>query len=230
MENEFRPCVPLFEVVDPDVFRDQFRDEIAAEIDNLGDDWLLASQLDSPDLPRARNLLARSGGLNPLSRMGLADHRMLDLSATESARMLAIKTLASRLVERRMTEIKSLTTAEALANEIVDRSLAWEGEHVGLVGVDHRGIRTLDRLLYVGTVNNSQISPREIMREALRMDAVTLVFWIWQPYPEPAYDASLKALIQELRMLGDVTGAKVWDALIVGESRALSIRTFEGWA
>lgn len=85
MSNEAQPrCIPLSDVVDPD----QFRCEVASvELSALRDDQILAAQLDAPDLSRARQILARAGGLNPLTRMGLPDHRALDLSATESARL-----------------------------------------------------------------------------------------------------------------------------------------------
>lgn len=220
-----RPCVELSEVVDSDAFRTLVA---SVELDSLGDDQILAAQLDSPDLSRARHILAQAGGLNPLTRMGLADHRALDLSAMESARLLVMQGLAARLIDRR-TRTKRLTTAQELADEIATRSLGWEGEHVGVIGVDHRGIRTLDKVLFVGTANSTFMHPREITREALRLDVILMVLWIWQPYGYPAYDPSLKRLVHELRMLGDVTGAKLWDAMIIGESQALSIRIEEGW-
>jgi|GEM_PF-6711958 len=226
MENmPYRPCVQLSEVVDSDAFRTLVA---SVELDALGDDQILAAQLDAPDLSRARHILAEAGGLNPLTRMGLADHRALELSAMESARLLVMQGLAARLINRRK-ETRRLTTAQELADEIATRSLGWEGEHVGVIGVDHRGIRTIDRLMYIGTANSTFMHPREVIREALRMDVVLMVLWIWQPYAHPAYDDSMKRLVQELRMLGDVTGAKLWDAMIIGEDQAISIRTAEGW-
>lgn len=227
MSKEPTPrCIPLSDVVDPD----QFRLEVASvELSALRDDQILAAQLDAPDLSRARQILARAGGLNPLTRMGLSDHRALDLSATESARLLVMQGLAARLIDRR-TETRQFTTAQALGDEIAIRSLEFrEQETIGIIGTDHRGIRTLDRVMYIGTANSSFLHPREIIREALRMDVVAMVLWTWQPYPDPAYDESLKKLVHEIRMLGDVTGARLWDALIVGEMQAVSIRTLEQW-
>lgn len=225
MEPEFQ-SVPLSDVVDPD----QFRTEVASvDLSALRDDQYLGAQLDSPDLSRARHILAQSGGLNPLSRMGLADHRALGLSATESARLLVLQGMASRLMQRR-SQTQRLTTVHDLADEVAARSLGWEGEHIGVIGVDHRGIRTLDRVLYIGTANSTFMHPREVQREALRMDVVVMVLWVWQPYGVPTYDQSLMRIVQELRMLGDVTGAKLWDCVVIGESEAISIRTQESWA
>ena len=83
--------------------------------------------------------------------------------------------------------------------------------------------------MYIGTANSTLMHPREVIREALRMDVVLMVLWVWQPYAEPVYDLSLKRLLQELRMLGDVTGAKPWNAIVIGEDQVVSIRTEEGW-
>ena len=246
MDNEFN-SIPLSEVVDPSAYRalaaaielatleenaEAFLTKVTSEdLNSTGDDVLLAAQMDIPSLPRARQILAQSNGLYYLVMETLEAHRKMGLSTLEIARLQVFSAMAARLVDRRTsTESRRLTTAHALADEIAAKSLGWEGERIGIVGIDHRGNRTLDQVLYMGTATNAYASPREIIREVLRRNVVTWVYWHYQPYREPAYDTALKHLVQELRLLGDVTGARLWDALLVGEANALSIRTHEGWA
>lgn len=221
-----RPCVELSEVFDPEAFRCEVA---AVELAYLRDDQILAAQLDRPDPDRARSILARTGGLAPLIWMGLADHRALDLSATESARLLVMPALLPRLVKPRSAP-PAFTTADAMVNEIADRSITF-GDHetVGVVGADHRGRKTLDRTIYIGTAHTCFMNPNEIMREALRNDVVLMVMWFWQPAAQPTYDESMKRMVQELRVFGDVARIRLFDVLVVAESAALSIREFEGW-
>ncbi len=246
MDNESR-SIPLSEVVDPSAYRalaaaielatleetaEAFLTKVTSEdLNSVADDVLLAAQMDIPSLPRARQILAQSQGLYPLVMETLEAHRQMGLSTLEIARLQVFSALAARLVNRRTTtEPRRLTTAHALVDEIAAKSLGWQGERIGIVGIDHRGDRTLDQLIYQGTASNSYASPREIIREVLRRNVVTWVYWHFQPYPEPAYDTPLKHLVQELRLLGDVTGARLWDALLIAEKQALSVRTHEGWA
>ena len=246
MDNESR-SIPLSEVVDPAAYRalaaaielatleetaEAFLTKVTSEdLTCVADEVLLAAQMDIPSLPRARQILAQSNGLYPLIIESLEAHRQMGLSTLEIARLQVFSALAARLIKRRTTtESRRLTTAHALADEIAAKTLGCEGERIGVVGMDHRGNRTLDQVLYMGTATNAYVSPREIIREVLRRNVVTWVYWHSQPYAEPSYDTSLKRLVQELRLLGDVTGARMWDALIVGEANALSVRTHEGWA
>ena len=246
MDNEFN-SIPLSEVVDPSAYRalaaaielatleesaEAYLTKVTSEdLHATGDDVLLAAQMDIPSIPRARQILAASNGLYPLVMESMEAHRQMGLSTTEIARLQVFSAMAARLVDRRTTtEPRRLTTANALVQEVSAKTLGVECERIGVVGIDHRGYRTLDQVLYMGTATNAYASPREIIREVLRRNVVTWVYWHFQPYPEPAYDTPLKHLVQELRLLGDVTGARLWDALLIAEKQALSVRTHEGWA
>lgn len=246
MEDEFR-SIPLSEVVDPSAYRalaaavelatltedaEAFLATVTSlDVISTGDDVLLAAQLDIPSLPRARHILAQSNGLYPLVTETLNTHRQLGLSPMEIARLQVFSAMAARLVDRRTSaESRRLTTAAALVDEIAAKTLGIQSERIGIVGVDHRGDRVLEKVLYQGTAVNAYASPREIIREVLQRNVVTWIYWHFQPYANPAYDATLKHLVQELRLLGDVTGARLWDALIIGEANALSVRAHEGWA
>jgi len=75
-----------------------------------------------------------------------------------------------------------------------------------------------------GTANSSFFHPREILREAALMDVVAMALGTWQPCRDPARDESFKRLPLESWMLGDVAGARLWDARIAGWVQTVSTK------
>ncbi len=71
--------------------------------------------------------------------------------------------------------------------------------------------------LFEGTVDSSAISPREIIEEALKNNAVALVFVHNHPSGNPAPSTSDKQLTRELVYVGKIMQMKVVDHIIIGD-------------
>jgi len=81
-------------------------------------------------------------------------------------------------------------------------------------------IDTVD--LLEGTINNSSISPREVMESAIKHYAASLIFVHNHPSGNPEPSQSDKEVTRELVYAGRIMQIKVLDHIIIGENKYFS--------
>ena len=75
-----------------------------------------------------------------------------------------------------------------------------------------------EKTVFEGTVDTSAVYPREIMKEALRCDASSLIFVHNHPSGDPEPSASDREITRELVFAANVMQLKVLDHIIVGNN------------
>lgn len=73
-----------------------------------------------------------------------------------------------------------------------------------------------------GTINSSAISPREVMENAIRYHAASLIFAHNHPSGNPEPSASDKELTRDLVYAGSIMRIKVLDHVIIGGNKYFS--------
>lgn len=76
--------------------------------------------------------------------------------------------------------------------------------------------------LFEGTVNSSAVSPREVMENAIKNGAVSLIFAHNHPAGDPEPSKSDQELTRELVYAGGIMRIKVLDHIIIGDNRYFS--------
>ena len=89
---------------------------------------------------------------------------------------------------------------------------------------DTKQILIRDVLLSKGTVNASLISPREVLIQALRHGAVTMILVHNHPSGDPTPSKEDAALTKRLSQAGSVVGIPLIDHIIIGDLQYLSFR------
>lgn len=79
-----------------------------------------------------------------------------------------------------------------------------------------------------GTVNGTQVHPREVFGPAIRNGATSLIVAHNHPAGDPSRSAEDVAVTKRLRDAGDLLGIPVLDHVIIGDGRYSSARA-EGW-
>ena len=79
-----------------------------------------------------------------------------------------------------------------------------------------------EKTIFEGTVDSSAVYPREIMKEALRCDASSLIFVHNHPSGDPGPSASDREITKELVFAANVMQLKVLDHIIIGNNRYFS--------
>jgi DNA repair protein RadC len=76
--------------------------------------------------------------------------------------------------------------------------------------------------LFEGTVNSSSIYPREVMKDAIKHDAVSLIFVHNHPSGDPEPSKYDKEITRDLVFAGNIMRIRVLDHIIIGNDRYYS--------
>jgi len=79
-----------------------------------------------------------------------------------------------------------------------------------------------EKTLFEGTVDSSAVYPREIMKDALRYNASSLIFVHNHPSGDPEPSASDKKITKDLVLAARVMQLSVLDHIIIGDDRYFS--------
>jgi DNA repair protein RadC len=79
-----------------------------------------------------------------------------------------------------------------------------------------------EKTVFEGTIDSSAVYPREIVKEALRCDASSLVFVHNHPSGDPEPSGSDREITRELVFAASVMQLKVLDHIIIGNNRYFS--------
>jgi DNA repair protein RadC len=79
-----------------------------------------------------------------------------------------------------------------------------------------------EKTLFEGTVDSSAVYPREIMKDALRYDASSLIFVHNHPSGDPEPSASDKRITKDLVLAARIMQLNVLDHIIIGDDRYFS--------
>jgi len=79
-----------------------------------------------------------------------------------------------------------------------------------------------EKTVFEGTVDSSAVYPREIIREALRSEASSLIFVHNHPSGDPSPSESDRDITKELVFAANVMQIKVLDHIVIGNNRYFS--------
>ncbi len=147
------------------------------------------------------------------------------IGKVKGIQLLCIGELSRRIWKRRALEQNPVfTEPQAVADYYQEdmRHQAQEQFHVMLFNSKQVLIR--DILLSKGTVNASLASPREIMIEALRYQAVSLILIHNHPSGDPEPSAEDIQVTLQTAQAGDLIGISVLDHIIIGDNSFVSLK------
>lgn len=163
--------------------------------------------------------------------VGLLHHSLPDLMKVKGIGMVKGVQLAcvgelSRRIWKRRTFAKRMTFTgpEEIADYYMEDMRHLEREEVRAMFLDTKQALLKDVLLSRGTVNASVLSPREVLIEALRYRAVSMVLVHNHPSGDPSPSRDDLALTHRIRTAGDLVGITLIDHIIIGDLRFVSFR------
>ena len=195
----------------------------------LGDNELLALVLGSGSRGRdalalANRLLAHTGGLHGLTRIGIGELQQVQgIGRARTAQVLAAVELGRRSLVRGVESRPKLNTPRQLAAHLLPQYGSRAVEQFGIVMLDtkHRVIRI--KIVSIGSLDTTVVHPREVFREASAASASAIVLFHNHPSGDPT--PSTDDLILTTRMVnaGDIMGIDVIDHLILADQQYFSL-------
>lgn len=170
----------------------------------------------------ARELIGRFGGLGGLLAAGAALRAVKGLGAAKSAQFIAALELARRSMDERLKEGAALSSPSAVRDYLRLTLAGREHEVFVCVWLDaqHKVIAVDEP--FRGTLTQTSVYPREIVKGALAANAAAVIFAHNHPSGVAQPSRADELLTRSLREALALVDVKVLDHFIVAGHQALS--------
>lgn len=171
----------------------------------------------------ARDLLG--DGLASLARKEWnATRRVLGVGAAKASRIAAAFELGRRLAAKIDADANVVKEAEPLARALIARYSHHVQERLGAVFLDSKNRVIREREIYVGTLNSTVVSTRDVLRFALEDNAAAVIIFHNHPSGDPTPSGEDLLFTRKMVEAGKLMGIDVVDHLILGANRYVSLK------
>lgn len=195
----------------------------------LSDAELLAILLGSGTPGRSALQLARellADGLPAMARREWPNGRRADgVGPAKSCRIAAALEIGRRLAARQDGDRDPIRDAASIARPLIARYSHYVQERLGALFLDAKNRIIREREIYVGTLNATTVSTRDIIRLALEECAAGVVVFHNHPSGDPSPSAEDVVFTRKLVEAAGIMGIDVVDHLILGANRFVSMRS-----
>lgn len=156
--------------------------------------------------------------------MTIVELQNIGLSRKEALRIRAIKGLLKLMNSERQGKVKSITKASDAAEYVMAEMANLKQEHFVCLFLDTKCRVIKKETIFIGSLNRSIASPREIMRLALKYSAAAIICLHNHCSGDSEPSTEDIEVTRRLFEAGDVMGINLIDHIIIGNNEFTSIR------
>jgi len=142
----------------------------------------------------------------------------------KAARLAAAFELGRRLAAHTDGDRDPVRDPVGIARGLVHRYGHHTQERLGAVFLDAKSRPIREREIYVGTINATTVSTRDILRIALDEGAVSVIIFHNHPSGDPSPSADDLLFTRQMVEAGNLLGIEVVDHLIIGMNKYVSLK------
>lgn len=171
----------------------------------------------------ARELLAE--GLSTLARREWPAGKLAHgIGPAKACRIAAALEIGRRLAALGDGEREPIRDPASIARPLIARYAHYVQERLGAIFLDSKNRVIREREIYVGTLNATTVSTRDVLRVALEENAAGIVVFHNHPSGDPSPSAEDIAFTRKLNDATRLFGIDFVDHLIIGANRFVSLR------
>ena len=160
-------------------------------------------------------------GLHHLSMRDLM--QIKGIGRVKAIQILCVLELSKRLSRQTKNQTVHFSCPGEIAGYFMEEMRNLETEHLYAVFLDASGRLLGFRTVFVGTIQRSIVSPREILRLALQYDAAHFIILHNHPSGDPEPSPEDLAVTTKLRQVADALGIPLVDHIIIGDRQYVSL-------
>ena len=173
----------------------------------------------------AVRLLSHFRGLPGLARTNYSELCTLTgISDAKASQLLAAFELGRRLASLHPEDRAIIRSPEDVANLLGAEMSLLDQEHLRVMLLDTKNALTGVSEIYIGNVNSSVVRPAEVLRPAIRYNAVSIIVVHNHPSGDPTPSPEDISITEQLRSAGDLLGIKILDHIILAGNRNASLK------
>ncbi len=182
---------------------------------------------DETALEMARRILSQPGcqGLTGLYHMSVQDLMQLKgIGPVKAVQLKCVTELSRRIQKQKTVSELQFDDPSSVAAYYMEDYRHTQQEHVLLVMLDSKQHLLGEKVLFVGSVNSSLVSPREVFLTALSFRAVSVILLHNHPSGDPSPSEEDIQLTDRIRLGGELLGIRLLDHIILGDHASFSFR------
>lgn len=177
----------------------------------------------------AREILTHNGSQegNILHLRDYTLERLLKIKGigkVKAVKLLCIVELSRRIWESRMDLRKGFGSPKEIADYFMEELRHKKQEHVILLLLDTKSRLIKQQVLFIGTINCSLLSVREICIEALKAEAVYMILLHNHPSGDPTPSSEDIRVSRKLKEIGELMEIPLLDHIIIGDGCYISLK------
>lgn len=146
------------------------------------------------------------------------------IGEVKAVKIKCIAELSRRMAKAKKEPLLRFDAPATVADYFMEQLRHEEREKVILLCLDNKAQMTSQTVLTVGTVNASLVSPREVFRYALRVQAVYIMVLHNHPSGDPAPSRQDIEITKRLVKTGELMDIPLLDHIIIGDNRYTSFK------
>ncbi|MGN0243896.1 MAG: DNA repair protein RadC [Lachnospiraceae bacterium] len=167
----------------------------------------------------------RKKGLQGLYYQSQQDFmRIKGVGRVKAIQLRCLCELSRRISKAVSKESLSFQKPSSIAQYVMEDMRYLTKEQMRVLYLDTKCALISDRVVSVGTVNSSIANPREIMIEALKLDAVSLILIHNHPSGDPSPSREDINTTKRMLAAGECIGISVLDHIIIGNGVYISLK------
>lgn len=167
----------------------------------------------------ARELLMKvgQGGLLSVCNADTEElTKVRGIGQIKAIKLQVIGELARRIARQGYRRELKMDRADSIANYYMEETKILKKEQVIIMYLDTQCRLIKDRVLSVGTVRSSMVSPREIFLDALQFGAVYIIMLHNHPSGDPTPSGEDFSVTERIRKSGELLGIQLLDHIVLG--------------
>ncbi|WP_392561384.1 DNA repair protein RadC [Orbus sturtevantii] len=202
--------------------------------DSLSDHELLAIFLRTGTrgmhvLKLSQSLLDEFGSLYHLMSATQSDFcQKLGLGITKYTQLKAVIELSYRYLQVKMTQDSSLTSPNLTHHYLASRLADKEREIFLVIFLNNQNNVIYTEEMFVGTYNAVEVHPREIVRKALKCNAVALILAHNHPSGAAEPSEADRIMTKQIEQVCNLVDIRIIDHFVIGKGEYVSFAE-RGW-
>lgn len=170
-------------------------------------------------------LLEEYGGFAGLQRRDYAEFlRMGGLGPAKAATLKAALEIGRRVAKLPVEDRPAISSPEDVVNLIGFEMAALEQEQLRVVLLDTKNRIIRIPMVYQGSVNEASVRIGELFREAVRVNAVSIILVHNHPSGDPTPSGADVVLTTDVVAAGKLLDIAVVDHLVIGQGKHVSLK------
>lgn len=175
-------------------------------------------------LELSQRLLKEIGGISQLVHVNYASLTSLKgIKQAKAIEILSIIEIAKRLKDENNVQ-KQLLAPTDIYKRMKDKMMFLKQEHFVILCLDNKNRVIKEKTIFVGSLNMSVVTPREVFKEAINVSSAKLVLCHNHPSGDALPSQEDCYLTEQFEQLGEMMSIEIVDHIIIGWNQFYSLK------